>query len=348
MSEEARARVVDAIRDHGPITFAEYMELALYGPGGYYERPPVGTHGDFVTSPHVHPVFGALLGAAIRELWSGLGSPDPFRLVEIGAGDGTLLRQVMEVLHDLPVDPVAVEISAGAREALGAIEGLEVATEPPEAAGVLLAHELLDNLPFRVVRGEKEVRVALDDHERLVEREVAAEEDLLSLAPAQTGEVVIPTGALELVDRIAGMLHPGYAVLIDYGASAPAGSAVHGYRGHRVIADVLADPGGTDVTAGVELGLVADRARERGLEVFGPVTQHRALVALGIEGWLRHELARQHRSLDERDGLGAVRTWSGRSRATLLVDPAGLGRMRWLVLASPGLPAPSWASDAQP
>lgn len=348
MSEEARARVVDAIRDHGPITFAEYMELALYGPGGYYDSPPVGTHGDFVTSPHVHPVFGALLGTAIRELWRGLGSPDPFRLVEIGAGDGTLLRQLTEALHDVPVDPVAVEISAGAREALGAIEGLGVATEPPEAADVVLAHELLDNLPFRVVRGSNEVRVALDDRERLVEREVAVAKELLPFATAPADEVVIPTGALELVDHIGDMLRPGYAVLIDYGAAAPAGSAVHGYRGHRVIADVLAAPGETDVTAGVELGLVADRARERGLEVFGPVTQHRALVALGIDVWLRDELARQHRSLDERDGLGAVRTWSGRSRATLLVDPAGLGRMRWLVLASPGLAAPSWTSDAQP
>ena len=61
MSEQVAEVIRDAIRDHGPITFAEFMQHALYGPGGFYEDPPVGTHGDFVTSPHVHPVFGALV-----------------------------------------------------------------------------------------------------------------------------------------------------------------------------------------------------------------------------------------------------------------------------------------------
>ena len=75
---------------------------------------------------------------------------------------------------------------------------------------------------------------------------------------------------------------------------------------------------------------------------FPSITQHDALLALGFEAWLRDELARQAALLDERDGLEAVRTWSGRSRATLLVDPSALGRLRWLLLASPGLPPPSW------
>ena len=57
------------IRRDGPIGFDRYMELALYGPGGYYEQPPVGAEGDFVTSPHVHAVFGQLLGSAVAELW---------------------------------------------------------------------------------------------------------------------------------------------------------------------------------------------------------------------------------------------------------------------------------------
>ena len=89
---DLRARVVSAIEDHGPISFAEYMEIALYARGGFYDAPPVGTAGHFVTSPHIHPLFGELLARGLRGLWERLGRPDPFRVVEAGAGDGTLAR----------------------------------------------------------------------------------------------------------------------------------------------------------------------------------------------------------------------------------------------------------------
>src|SRR5439155_17994658 len=78
-----RDRIRDAIDDHGPISFAEFMELALYSPGGFYDRPPVGEGGHFVTSPHVDPAFAACLAAAIRKAWDTLDRPDPFTLVEV-------------------------------------------------------------------------------------------------------------------------------------------------------------------------------------------------------------------------------------------------------------------------
>ena len=131
-------------------------------------------------------------------------------------------------------------------------------------------------------------------------------------------------------------------MLIDYGAVGSPGGDIHGYRDHRVVEDVLTDPGSSDITAGVDFASIARHAEERGLVAFPSITQHDALRALGFEEWQREELARQTALLADRDGLEAVRTWSGRSRATLLVDPSALGRLRWLLLASPGLPSPSW------
>jgi SAM-dependent MidA family methyltransferase len=142
-------------------------------------------------------------------------------------------------------------------------------------------------------------------------------------------------------------LERGYTVLIDYGELGGPGGPSHGYRAHRVIEDLLADPGSTDITAGVDFTLIAHRAEAAGLVAFPPVTQHEALLALGFESWLRDELATQQVQLDARRGMDAVRTWSGRSRATLLVEPAALGRLRWLLLASAGLPEPSWLSTAR-
>jgi NADH dehydrogenase [ubiquinone] 1 alpha subcomplex assembly factor 7 len=330
MASEVRRAVEDAIRDHGPISFAEYMEVALYGPGGFYELPPVGPDGDFVTSPHVHPVFGHLLGSALLELWDGLGRPEPFRLTEVGAGDGTLARQLQEALAAVPLAYAAVERSPGARSVLGTISGLEVADELSGRPHVVLAHELLDNLPFRRFRGGAEVFVDIDG-DRLVER-----------CDGEGGETIVPEGALSFVDRLATVVTGGYALLIDYGDLGGAGGAPHGYRGQRLVEDLLADPGSADITAGVDFAMLADRASERGLEVTGIATQHDALMALGFESWNRDELARQGALLDEGRGLEAVRRWSGRSRATLLADPAALGRLRWMLLATPGLPSPSW------
>jgi SAM-dependent MidA family methyltransferase len=333
-----------AIRDHGPISFSEFMERALYGPGGYFEGTPVGARGDFVTSPHVHPIFGELLGRAVRAMHEALGRPASFRIAEVGAGDGTLARQLLDALADLSPAYTGVEIGAAARASLEAIDGIGVRAELDGPADVVVANELLDNLPFRIVRDGREVRIAAEE-DRFVE--TLAETDDVTAAIGEPGEHVVPVGARAFVDRLASTLTRGYALVIDYGGIGTTGGPVHGYRDHRVVEDVLHAPGATDITSGVDFGALASYAELRGLTAFPSVTQQAALMALGFEGWFRSELERQQDLLQARVGLEAVRTWSGRSRATLLIDPAALGRLRWLVLATSGLPSPGWLSEAQ-
>jgi NADH dehydrogenase [ubiquinone] 1 alpha subcomplex assembly factor 7 len=335
---DAREAVVAAVLDHGPISFAEYMELALYGPGGFYEDPPVGADRDFVTSPHIHPIFGTLVARAIEQLRDALGSPRPFRLVEVGAGDGTLARQLIGELGDEPLEYTAVERSPGARAALGTVDGVRVAETMPDAAHVILANELLDNLPFRQMRttdaGFVEMQVGVEDG-RLVE--VDAPLDGSDQADATDAFLVLTWHSLRR-DR-------GYALLIDYGDVGAPGGGVYGYRAQRVLDLELDRPGSMDITSGVDFARVAHSAEALGLVAFPTVTQFRALGALGYESWAREELARQHALLDARDAE-AVRAWSARSRASLLVDPAHLGRFRWLLLATPGLPQPAWHRQA--
>ena len=343
--------VASAIADHGPITFAEYMDIALYGPGGFYERPPVGPSGDFVTSPHVHPVFGELLAEAIHGLWRSLGEPDPFHVVEAGAGDGTSMRQYMPALDGLPIRFTAVERSAGARGALASIEDLTVLESlPADAPGVVLAHELLDNLSFRRLRGTDdgpcEVRVTIDGG-TLSESLTPIDEHFPGphapdLDPGR--EQVIPTGAIAFA-RDALRHGPRFLLAIDYGSDGGSGE-VHGYRGHRVIEDVLAHTGETDITAGVDFAAIADALIECGHHVFPSVSQHRALAALGFTAWLHTQLERQTDLLATGRGGDAVRTWGGRSRATMLADPAGLGRYVWFLAASSDLPEPAWLTRA--
>jgi len=342
---DARDAVAGAIRDHGPITFAEYMKLALYGPGGFFEDPPIGLDGHFVTSPHVHPVFAELLARAIADLHGRLGEPRPFGVTEVGAGDGTLARQLLEHLGDLDAEYTAVETSPGARRALGAMEGVRVAERMEASPQLILANELMDNLPFRRLRGTtsgtKEILIGLDG-DRLVER--LGEPPSHEVAALRDGEeAVLPEGAMAFIGEVAARLaHPGYALLVDYGGVGEPGGPPHGYRAHRPVEDLLDQPGATDITSGIDFQLIAGQAEEQGLIAFPSVTQRHALTALGFDHWVHEQLRWQAELLNRSEGLDAVRTWSGRSRASLLVDPSALGRLRWLLLATPGLQGPSW------
>ncbi len=131
--------------------FDRYMELALYAPGGYYDDPPIGggPAGDFVTGPHVHEVFGQLVADGIRGLLDAMHVTSEGHLIEVGAGDGTLIRAMLPALDGVRV--TAVERSAGARAALETIDDIEVRESMPAIStpAVVLAHELADNLPFR-------------------------------------------------------------------------------------------------------------------------------------------------------------------------------------------------------
>ena len=319
------------------------MELVLYGHGGFYEDPPIGPDGAFVTSPHVHPVFGELLAEGIRGLWEGIGRPTPLRIAEVGAGDGSLAVQLIRAL-DIPIAYAGVERSARARERLDVIPGVDALEELASPVDVVLCNELLDNLPFRLLRGGNEVRIGLEG-ERLVETLAPAEPELSPSTPAGEDRLV-PIGAFAFVDDVAGRLERGYALIIDYGGLGTTGGPIHGYRRHAVVEDLLADPGTTDITSGVDFELIASHAEDAGLVAFPSVGQREALLALGLDDWLGARLRRQAMQQDQRDGRGAVRTFSDRSEATMLVDPGGLGRLRWLLLATPGLPSPGWLIEA--
>src|SRR5690606_32223537 len=96
------AAIRQAIAERGPIPFDRFMQMALYGPGGYYSSgSPVSASGDFFTAPAAHPAFGALIAVQLREMWQLLGMPETFTAVETGAGNGGLAADVTEHAQSL-------------------------------------------------------------------------------------------------------------------------------------------------------------------------------------------------------------------------------------------------------
>ncbi|MFA5892082.1 MAG: SAM-dependent methyltransferase [Actinomycetota bacterium] len=355
MSARLQEIIADRIREQGPIGFDEYMRAALYDPeDGFFSRAPVGRH--FVTSAHVSPVFGALLTRALREAWNALGRPEPFIVAEVGAGDGTLARRILEVAAtDAPfaaaVRYLTVEQDAAARAGLerAGLPALEALPQEP-FTGCLIANELLDNLPFRLARARDgrtvEVRVGLAGND-LMEVEVAAPDDLARALdpPLRPGEErPVSTTAAAFVEDVAGALGRGYVFVFDYGfAFGEVPEPVRGYREHRLVTDLLADPGATDITGPVDFAALCRTAQGFGLEVHGLVTQREALMALGYRRLLDDMRAEQKSLEDTGRWREGIAMYSARGQASMLVAPDGLGALKLAVLATPGLPVPSAA-----
>jgi SAM-dependent MidA family methyltransferase len=368
---------VEQIGRRGPIPVSEVMEAALYHPNhGFYETGGTAGRrgGDFLTSPEVGPLFGAVVARALDGWWQEMGRPDPYLVVEAGAGPGALARAI------LAADPacagslryVLVERSAAQRRHHGehlplehpslVLPPVDADTEEPVpdapsgplytslaelprvpgASAVVMANELLDNLPFdlaeRTDDGWQEIRVgnAGPDGSRLVEIPVplddARAELVERLAPDATIGARVPLQAAAeawLQDALSTSGGPaGRVVVFDYAtttaelARRPQDQWLRTYRAHAAGSGYLDDLGGQDITCEVAVDQLAtvrspvsDRSQGEWLQAWGVDD----LVADGERTWR------------ERAHVGDLAALAARSRITeaeALLDPTGLGAFR--------------------
>ena len=314
--------------------------MALYHPGlGFYETGgAAGRGGDFLTSPEVGPLFGTVLARALDSWWGDLGEPPSFTVVEAGAGRGVLAKAVLAAAPACTpaLRYVAVERSSALRAQLP--ESVEPAAEMPDEpfVGVVLANELLDNLPFglleRQAGGWAEVRVTECLEETLVPVDDAAESRLAPDAPVG-GRIPTQRAARAWVDRARGLVRAGRVVVLDYADTTPCMAArpwtdwVRTYRGHGRGRSPLADLGAQDVTCEVAVDQLPVPSADR--------SQAEFLRAYGID-----ELAAQARQAwQKRAHIGDLQALVARSRANeaaALTDPTGLGGFRVLEWVAPG------------
>jgi len=363
-SADRSAALVSLIRSEierspeGRITFARFMEMALYEPRlGYYrqtsDRPTDA--GDFLTAPETHAIFGWTVARRIEQMWAELDRPWPFRLIEYGAGSGTLALSILEgfrrhgstdlleVVCYRPIEsnPNRLADVRHRFDEAGLAGVLESGAEPPAGlgAGVVLANEFLDALPVHraVLRGGKLLELYVVWRDGFAEvaaepstRELAARlaDDGVELAEGQIVEICLGLGPW--LEEVAGHLARGYILVIDYGYDAAelygprllAGTLL-GYRGHRVVENQFADPGLTDLTAHVDFTAVAQLAARRGFSAQPLATQQEFLVASGLESELQ--------ALQASPDLTLAEYTRARSGIVRMLDPRHMGRFRVLV-----------------
>lgn len=298
----------------GWLSFARYMELALYAPGlGYYTAGAhkFGEAGDFITAPELSPLFGRSLARQLAEI---MGATRP-QILELGAGSGKLAADILgelEQLGQLPERYMILEVSADLRERqrlllaqrvphlLTRVDWLD--SLPDVIEGVAFGNEVLDALPVNLIHWQGgqplERGVAVSDagfcwQDRPIAdaallqaaQQIAAPDDYLSeICPAARG----------LVNSLAQRLQAGALVFIDYGFGArefyhpqrQRGTLMCHYR-HHAHDDPFYLPGLQDITAHVDFTAVAEAGIDAGLTLLGYTHQAFFLMNCGIAEFLQ-------------------------------------------------------------
>ena len=310
------ARVLEEIAGAGGwISFARFMQLALYEPGlGYYSAGArkLGPAGDFITAPEVAPVFSRCFAQQCAEVLGGLGGGD---VLELGAGSGAMAAAMLaefERLGTLPGRYRILDVSADLRERqraalAGSVPHLLDRVDwldrlPDGHAGVIVANEVLDAMPVErfVMRGGQVNALGVTAHlgclewsevratDRLREAVRSIEREAGSAWPeGYVSEVNLGLG--DWIAALGASLARGVMLFVDYGLprreyyspERSSGTLLCHFR-HRFHEDPFARPGLQDITAWVDFTAVAEGAVTAGLELAGYTTQAHFLIGSGL------------------------------------------------------------------
>ena len=341
----------------GAVSFARFMELALYAPDlGYYSggAAKLGKDGDFTTAPEISPLFGAAL-AQVAAAIIAQSSPN---ILEFGAGTGKLARDVLVAMADraIAIDSYAIielsgELRARQQEALKDFPQVTWLDDFPAAfSGVVLANEVLDAMPVQLVRkdaqGWRELYVTVEQGafaftpripDALLLRRIETQiPDADELVEGYMTEVhAVGCGFMATLARMLAA-GKGAAILIDYGFPAHefyldqriGGTLMCHYR-HHSHPEPFYLPGLQDITAHVDFTAMALAAQDAGAEVLAYMNQASFLLAAGIgELLLKLDPADPRRYLPQA------------SAVQMLVSPAEMGELFKVLVIGHGVALP--------
>ena len=345
---DAEGEIRRRIAEQGRITFAEFMELALYWPeGGHYSSlHPSKPLENFYTATTAHPAFGSLLSLQLFQVWQLLERPCPFWVVEMGGADGLLARDILAYCGHLPPDfrdslrYLCLDRSQAPGGAQDSVQRITASSLPLKGVvGCFLSNELVDAFPVhRVTMSDgrlQEVYVTLRDGglvEELEEPSTPALQERLdavnvTLEEGRVVEVNLAAGIW--MESVAAALDRGFVITIDYGTSArelysrpDVGGTLRCYHRHMEVGNPYRRIGEQDITSQVDFTSLVSQGRRHGLEVLGYVTQGHFLRALGLGHMVRRLRA---------EGLEQRRVEANSIGMLELVKAGGMGDFKVLV-----------------
>ena len=309
-SPNLSARIAAEIIEYGPMRFSRFMELALYDlEDGYYAsgRAVVGRAGDFFTNASIGAVYGEILAGQFLEIWKILGKPSVFTIVEQGANDGTLTRDIIDSLTDTPlanarhiiVEPFPeLQKKQSALLADKDVSWVRSPSALPVFSGVHFSNELFDALPINLVRS-----CSGRWHEVLVKHSESgfffdtADQPMATSLPERADGFTteLRCGQSELLSALQEKMSAGFVLAVDYGMDRDQFLAPHRsqgtlacyYKHHRDVKP-LEFPGLKDITSHVDFSSLVHDATDVGLELRGFTDQHHFVVGAATQ--LLHSL----------------------------------------------------------
>jgi SAM-dependent MidA family methyltransferase len=308
LSMELSEIIRQRIADEGPISFHDFMEMALYYPAlGYYNRryDQIGQHGDFYTSSSLTSVFGAMIARQLEEMWHLTGEGE-FTVVEYGAGTGLLCRDIIAYLKNVPalydrLHYAIIEKSASMRERqkkhliektgwYNTIEDLGPVT------GCILSNELIDNFAVhQVVMQDDLMEVFVDHQNGFVEVLRPADQCLkdylagFNISLPEGFRTEINLEARDWIAATAANLRKGFILTIDYGYSAEtyyhksrSKGTLLCYHQHRMNDQPYERIGSQDITCHVNFSALCRWGHQNGLSCCGLASQAQFLLSLGF------------------------------------------------------------------
>jgi NADH dehydrogenase [ubiquinone] 1 alpha subcomplex assembly factor 7 len=338
----------DRIRQHGPISIADYMELALQHPEhGYYRKGDrLGRAGDFITAPEISQMFGEMIGLWCADTWKQLGSPKDFVLVELGPGRGTLMQDALRATKKIKGFHDGLQICmlesndtfrASQRDKLSgfAVKNINNLSELLPLPMLLIANEFFDALPIRQFMKSpdswKEQRVGVQEN-KLVFQPIAAVTDIPFPDANEDHVFEISISSLlmmrDITTRI--MRHKGAVLIIDYGYTASHGQSTVQAVSEHSYAPILENAGEVDLTAHVDFAALRQSALSQRASVSPIIGQGEFLNNMGIE--LRSMQLKQKATSDQVQAID--------SALHRLTNSAEMGTL-FKVMAVTSLPASS-------
>lgn len=307
-------KIIRKIKSEGPVTFKTFMEMALYEPDlGYYtsQNTKIGKAGDFYTSSHLHPIFGAMIGKQTEEMWEIMGKPSVFQIIEIGSGAGYLCKDMLNYLKNReffnPLSYIIVELNHAIRDRQknlladfsDKVSWASSIREISNIRGCFLSNELLDSFPVHLIEMEDEIKEIFvsAEGERLIEiKEKPSTDEILNYLKEFSIELQkgyrteINLQIKDWLNEVNNALTDGFILTIDYGYPARDYYSEDRNRGtllcyhkHQVIEKPYQNIGEQDITAHVNFSSAKKWGEELGIKTIGFCQQGTFLISLGID-----------------------------------------------------------------